>query len=161
VANIAQIIDAIGDKLKLITIANGYSFDIGSVSPPDTCFLDEFKAFPSVDMTWTDDSPDDEEKNAMFGFSKANIVLKLRTSLIAGNDGDLVNGQLDADTSLTGFMSTIREEIIKSNCVWVDTCNVVLKYAGTTKVLSANGDIFRPASLLMNLAAYYQMTKTV
>jgi hypothetical protein len=58
-------------------------------------------------------------------------------------------------------MSTIREEIIKINCVWVDKCNVVLKYAGTTKVLSANGDIFRPASLLMNLTAYYQMTKTV
>lgn len=160
-ANIGGIITAVCTALKTITTENGRTYDIGSVSPTDAAFRDEFKTFPSADVTWDDDGPDEDVGNSLLGFSQVMLTIRLKWSLDPVDGLDPTDPQFDADTALGTLMGDVRDVLSQENGTLILPPCAVLIYKGTRKVLSVNGDLFRPVAIESKWLCKYQQLATL
>lgn len=161
-ANLNTIMGDISTALKKITTTNGFTYNIGSVSPPDHKFRDERKTYPSADITWDNDEGDTDEVNTIFGWT--NVEIQIRLCIEQSENTDIapivknvpIDPAHDILDDYATFLADVRKVLTINYGYLAFANNATIVYKGSTKHLAESGDIFRPLWLDTTWNVRYQ-----
>ena len=138
--------------LKSITVDNGFGYDFGSVN--GTTAADQAKTlYPSAEITYAQEDAI-SEASALFGFATAQFEIRIRGALSESPDAPFY----DIDAELDTVLRDVKQILLRSSTPNTLPLSIetVIAYQGFAKETAANGDMFRPKSLLTRWSVRYQ-----
>lgn len=155
-AVLTLIASKIEDRIKAITVANGYSFEWGSVNVAE----EPEKTYPSADISYEEETAV-EDRLGVHGYAEATFSIRLRGALSSTS----TEPYFAIDAELSTILAAVKKALLRDGGVpaylGLDSGpGVVIKYRGFTKETENAGDVFRPKSLLTKWVVEYQESLT-
>lgn len=140
-AEIAELIDD-------ITIANGFTYDFGSINEPDMAHM----RYPSADITYASEQVINDLVLAQYGFADAEFQIKIRSKLLTTEGAPL--HAIDAEHDK--IMHDIKHVFGVNRGALSLTGNPVITYKSFEKENAKAGDVFIPSALIIKWNVRYQ-----
>jgi hypothetical protein len=158
-ARLTDLAAEIAGLLQGITVANGYSFNMGTVNQPDLALV----SYPAADISYSDDRPETSTM-AAYGFDVCNFAIKITpfnpNSNAVSNPGAGQPTPVHAiDQFIDQVIAAIKYRVRFQQGNLPLSGNAYMIYKGFKKTIEKAGDIFKPTSVVFNLEVHYQSTE--
>lgn len=139
-----DIMTEIVTRLNTITIANGYTYNIGSINEYDFAV----RVMPSVFVDFVSEEADTE--NSYYGYSTIDCEMKVT---VTKETDDTLIPAIDADNDYDTIISDIKRLFMGSQNQSALLCDVIIDYVGYTK--RYNSDVIKPLEVTLNWKIKY------
>jgi hypothetical protein len=158
-ARLTDIAAEIAELLQSITVANGFSFDFGTVNQPDLALC----RYPAADITYLSDAPQ-ATTQAAYGYDVAQFVVKLvaqnpNSNAVSNPAAGIPTPVHAIDEVIDTVVAAMKQRVRFQQGYLPLSGNAYMIYKGFRKTVEKSGDIFRPDSVLFNLEVHYQSTE--